>query len=248
MSTSASPATTVGARLNRLSLIRHSVAGAAKIAIVRNVSPCRPTSEAVWARARLTPSAMPRSFQGKPVNRRPRAHSATPSPNARAKMRNRPRRPQEARERKSCGRKQGETRGQGDDRKRQRPGELVGLDQKRRADPPEAREKIAEAHPPAGAECGAERAAQRPSRPIAPAPRRSARRRSSRARRSAETAKRAAAPTPRRRPRRKAMARLRQPQDRIIPSISEAETIGPRQKRGIGNAQGIASPGSVESP
>ena len=59
-----------------------------------------------------------------------------------------------ARERESGGRKDGERRRQRHDRKRQRPGELVGLDQKRRADPPEAGEKIAEAHPPAGAERG----------------------------------------------------------------------------------------------
>ena len=77
----------------------------------------------------------------------------------------RSRRPQEARERKSCGRKDSERRRQRHDRKRQRPGEFVGLDQKSRADPPEAGEKIAEAHPPAGAECCAERRDQRPSGP-----------------------------------------------------------------------------------
>ena len=36
------------------------------------------------------PSAMPRSFQGKPEKRRPRAHSARPSPNASAKTRDGP--------------------------------------------------------------------------------------------------------------------------------------------------------------
>ena len=75
------------------------------------------------------------------------------------------RRPQEPRDRKACGRKDSEHRRQGDDAERQRPGELVGLDQKRRADPPEAGEKIAEAHPPAGAEGGAHRGDERPSGP-----------------------------------------------------------------------------------
>ncbi len=75
----------------------------------------------------------------------------------------RPGRPQGPRDRKSGGREESQDRRQGDDPKRQRPGELVRLDQERRADPPEAGEKIAEAHPPAGAEGGAHRADQRPS-------------------------------------------------------------------------------------
>ena len=75
------------------------------------------------------------------------------------------RRPQEAREGESGARKHGERRRQRHDHKRQRPGEFVGLDQKRRADPPEGAEKITEAHPPAGAECGAERSDQRSAGP-----------------------------------------------------------------------------------
>ena len=66
-------------------------------------------------------------------------------------------RPQEARKRKSRGRKHGERRGQRYDGERQRPGEFVGLDEQRRAHPPEAGEKIAKTHPPARAERGAER-------------------------------------------------------------------------------------------
>ena len=67
-------------------------------------------------------------------------------------------RPQEPRDRKARSRKDRKDRRQGDDAKRQRPGELVRLDQERRADPPEPGEKIAEAHPPAGPEGGAHRA------------------------------------------------------------------------------------------
>ena len=47
MSASASAASPAGASLSRLSPTRHSVAGAANMAMVRNVSPCRPTSEAI---------------------------------------------------------------------------------------------------------------------------------------------------------------------------------------------------------
>ena len=85
-----------------------------------------------------------------------------PEPKGEGENARRSRRPQETRKRKSSGRKDGERRRQRHDRKRQRPGEFVGLDQKRRADPPEAGEKIAEAHPPAGAECGAAASRQRP--------------------------------------------------------------------------------------
>ena len=148
-----------------------------------------------------------------------------PKPKGEGENAQRSRRPQEARERESSGRKDGERRRQRHDRKRQRPGEFVGLDQKRRADPPEAGEKIAEAHPPAGAERRPQRRGQRPAGPRSPARRRSARRRWSTERRSAETAKRAAAPAPRPRPETKAMARLRQPQDRMTPSMSEARPL-----------------------
>ena len=59
--------------------------------------------------------------------------------------------------------KKASTGRQRDDSKRQRPGELVGLDQKGRADPPEAGDKIAEAHPPAGAERRPKRTGERTS-------------------------------------------------------------------------------------
>ena len=65
-------------------------------------------------------------------------------------------------DRKTRGWKDREDRRQGDDPKRQRPGKFVRLDQESRADPPESGEKIAEAHPPAGAEGGPHRADVRP--------------------------------------------------------------------------------------
>src|SRR5271165_6500325 len=87
MSDKANAATIDGASAGRPEPARHRVAGAAKIAIERKVKPWRPTSEATWANVRLAPRVIPMSSHGNPVNSNPRAHSLTPSPKARAKMR-----------------------------------------------------------------------------------------------------------------------------------------------------------------
>ena len=57
-----------------------------------------------------------------------------------------------ARERKADRREKREPAGSAEHAQRQRPGELVGLDQKGGAEPPEAGDKIAKAPPPADAE------------------------------------------------------------------------------------------------
>ena len=164
-----------------------------------------------------------------------------PEPEREGENAQRSRRPQEARKRKSRGRKDSERRRQRHDRKRQRPGEFVGLDQKRRADPPEAGEKIAEAHPPAGAECGLSDAiSDRPGpRSCAPSISQTAMVNGTAISANSDKGGSANAPTA---PETKAMARLRQPQDRMIPSMSEARPLARGRMAGIGNAQGIAFP------
>ena len=116
------------------------------------VSPCRPTTEAICAKVRFAPSAMPMSFHGKPVNMRPRAHSLTPRPNASARIRQGPddqRKPASA---KPTAGKMASPAGSATTLSGSAQRNLSAIDQAGRPDPPESDEKIAEAEPPAGAE------------------------------------------------------------------------------------------------
>ncbi len=69
----------------------------------------------------------------------------------------RPRRPQQPRQREAQRREHGEAGGNAEHGERQRPGELVRLHQHGGAQPPKARDEIAESKPPAGARGGAQR-------------------------------------------------------------------------------------------
>ena len=90
MTASARAAKIVGSQRRWGSLSVHRVAGAANIATAASVSPCRPTIEAICASTMSCPSAMPISFQGKPVNATHRNHSLAPRPTASAKTREAP--------------------------------------------------------------------------------------------------------------------------------------------------------------
>ncbi len=147
------------------------------------------------------------------------------------------RRPQETRKRKSGGRKDGQRRRQRHERQWQRPGEFVGLDQKGRADPPERAEKIAEAHPPAGAECGAQR-------PLGPAILRPVDQPDGDGQRNGDQGKQ----RPGRQRQRPERSR-NEGDGASAPAPGENDsldqrgrTVGLRQDHGIGNAQRIASP------
>ncbi len=78
-------------------------------------------------------------------------------------MRAAPGHPQQPRHDEAEGGKKGEKRRQADDAERQSPGKF-GIDEERRAEPPEPGEKVAEAQPPARAKGEPERAGADPAR------------------------------------------------------------------------------------
>ncbi len=99
-------------------------------------------------KSRLPPRTMPKSFQGNPVRTWPRSHSARLRAAASAKMRRPSARPHQTCESEAkCGEK-GKAGRQAQHAERQSPGEFVGFGEKSRAEPPQAGDKIAEAHPP----------------------------------------------------------------------------------------------------
>ena len=98
---------------------------------------------------RFWPSAMPISFHGNPVSTMARSHSLAQRPTASAKMRAGARRPQQSGDSKAERREKSEAGRQRQNAERQRPGEFVGLDEKGRAEPPEAGDKITKPPPPA---------------------------------------------------------------------------------------------------
>ena len=116
----------------------------------------RPATRSASAR-RSAPSAMPRVFQGKPVNRWPRSHSLSRQPEGEREHAAGARRPEQARQGEAEGGEQGQSRRQAENAERQSPGELVGLDQEGRAEPPEPGHEIAEAPRPAGERGGPQR-------------------------------------------------------------------------------------------
>ena len=109
-------------------------------------------------------------------------------------------RPEEARKHVAQAVKQRQHRGQTHDGERKRPGEIVGIHQKRIADPPEAGDEIAEAEPPAGRRTPAAAGRTRPASPVAARRRRGARREPAKRRSStAKKSKGGSASTARRR-------------------------------------------------
>ncbi len=108
---------------------------------------------------------MPNVFQGNPVKICPRSHSARLNPAASAKTRPRAWRPHEPRQHEAETRKNREHGGEPDNAQRQGPGEFVRLDEKRRAEPPEPRQEITKAPPPAGAKGAPRRDRQAQTKP-----------------------------------------------------------------------------------
>ena len=101
---------------------------------------------------RFWPSAMPISFQGNPVSTSARSPSLAPRPTASAKMRPAPGDHNNRAMRKAERGEKSEAGGERQNAQRKRPGEFVGLDEKGGAEPPEARDEIAKAPPPARCE------------------------------------------------------------------------------------------------
>ena len=86
---------------------------------------------------------------GNPVNRWPRSHSLTVSAGRKGEDAGGVAGPEQPRQGEAEGREKRQQSRQAENAERERPGELIGLDQKSRAEPPQAGDEIAEAPAPA---------------------------------------------------------------------------------------------------
>ena len=141
MSDSARAAAIVGMNAGRFSAAHHNVAGAPKIAIVRKVSPCRPTIEAIWAKVRLAAERHTNVVPWKSGEQEPARPFAHPQSEGEREDPQGTGRPEQPSQRKSECWKNRKSRWQGDNSERQRPGKLIGVDKDSQADTTRARRR-----------------------------------------------------------------------------------------------------------